>query len=88
MKPPLLNSKTVCQWLGIAPATLSRMVHSKKIPFILLTTGKRKMVVRFEEAALQAWLDRWSRGPAPPKAKENAPHSTHSLEVSKGDFLP
>jgi excisionase family DNA binding protein len=65
---PLLNSKAVCELLDIKPATLSRMVHSNRIPYVLLGTGKKKMTVRFREEELEAWLDRRSRGPAP-KAK-------------------
>jgi len=61
----LLDSKAVCTILGIKPPTLSRMVHSNRIPFVLLSTGKKKMTVRFKEEELEAWIDRRSRGPAP-----------------------
>jgi excisionase family DNA binding protein len=62
---PLLNSKAVCEILGVAPATLSRMVHSNRIPFVLLSTGKTKLTVRFREEELERWLDRRSRGAVP-----------------------
>jgi excisionase family DNA binding protein len=62
---PLLNSKAVCTLLDIKPATLSRMVHSGRIPYVLLGTGKKKLTVRFREEELERWLDRRSRGPAP-----------------------
>jgi excisionase family DNA binding protein len=59
---PLLNSKTVCEILGISPAVLSRMVHSNRIPYVLLSGGKTKLTVRFREDELEKWLDRRSRG--------------------------
>ena len=59
---PLLNSKAVCQLLGISPTVLSRWVHANKIPYVLLTSGKKKLVVRFREDELELWLDRRSRG--------------------------
>jgi excisionase family DNA binding protein len=62
---PLLDSKAVCELLGVAPATLSRMVRSKKIPYVLLGTGKKKLTVRFRQEVLEQWLDRRSRGPVP-----------------------
>jgi excisionase family DNA binding protein len=65
---PLLNSKAVCELLGIKPPTLSMMVHSNRIPYVLLGSGKKKLTVRFKEEELEAWIDRRSRGPAP-KAK-------------------
>jgi hypothetical protein len=34
----LLNSKAVCEILDVKPATLSRMVHSNRIPYVLLGT--------------------------------------------------
>lgn len=67
---PLLNSKAVCQILDIKPATLSRMVHANKIPFVLLGAGKKKLTVRFREEELENWLTRRSRGPVP-KAVSN-----------------
>jgi predicted site-specific integrase-resolvase len=51
---PLLNTKSVCQILGVSPAVLSRWVHSNKIPYVLLTSGKKKLVVRFREEELEA----------------------------------
>jgi hypothetical protein len=62
---PLLNSKSVCQILGVSPTVLSRWVHSNKIPYVLLTSGKKKLVVRFREDELELWLDRRSRGAVP-----------------------
>jgi excisionase family DNA binding protein len=67
---PLLNTKSVCQILGVSPAVLSRWVHSNKIPYVLLTSGKKKLVVRFREEELEAWLNRRSRG-AVPKLRSN-----------------
>jgi excisionase family DNA binding protein len=66
----LLNSKDVCAVLGVSPAVLSRWVHSNKVPYILLTSGKKKLVVRFREEDLEAWLKRRSRG-AMPKLRSN-----------------
>jgi hypothetical protein len=40
-------------------------VHANKIPYVLLTAGKKKLVVRFKEEELERWLDRRSRGPVP-----------------------
>ena len=59
---PLLNSKAVCELLDVSPAALSRMVHSNRIPYVLLTSGKTKLTVRFREEELEKWLDRRSRG--------------------------
>ena len=42
---PLLDSKAVCEILGIKPPTLSRMVHANKIPYVLLGVGQKKMTV-------------------------------------------
>jgi excisionase family DNA binding protein len=77
---PLLNSKAVCQLLGISPAVLSRWVHANKIPYVQLTAGKKKLVVRFKENELEAWLDRRSRG-AVPKPPANLSRDDHALEV-------
>ena len=44
---PLLNSKAVCEILAVSPAVLSRMVHSNRIPYVLLSGGKTKLTVRF-----------------------------------------
>jgi excisionase family DNA binding protein len=95
---PLLNSQAVCEVLGITAPTLSRMVHSGKIPHILLTSGKKKLIVRFREEELQSWLDRRSRG-ALPKAKGETRtdklgngsigktlEPVHSFQGSKGEF--
>lgn len=62
---PLLSSKDVCQILGVSPAVLSRWVHANKVPYVLLTSGKKKLIVRFREDELEAWLDRRSRGAVP-----------------------
>jgi excisionase family DNA binding protein len=59
---PLLDSKEVCLILSIKPSTLSRMVHSNRIPYVLLGTGKKKLTVRFREDELEKWLERRSRG--------------------------
>jgi excisionase family DNA binding protein len=59
---PLLNSKTVCELLDISAATLSRMVRMNRIPYVLLGTGRRKLIVRFREAELEAWVERRTRG--------------------------
>jgi excisionase family DNA binding protein len=68
----LLDTQQVCDVLSIKPPTLSRMVHSGKIPHILLGTGKKKWSVRFRRQEIEAWLTRRSRGPAPiPKASSN-----------------
>jgi excisionase family DNA binding protein len=93
---PLLNSKAVCEILGIKAPTLSRMVHSNRIPFILLGTGKKKLTVRFREEELEAWLDRRSRGPAPrtrtngeireDRKTKRGPEPAHLLEGSKGQL--
>jgi excisionase family DNA binding protein len=58
----LLNSKAVCELLGISAATLSRMVRTNRIPYVLLGTGRQKLMVRFREADLEAWVERRSRG--------------------------
>ena len=59
---PLLNSKAVCELLDISAATLSRMVRTNRIPYVLLGTGRRKLIVRFREAELEAWIERRTRG--------------------------
>ena len=59
---PLLNSNTVCELLGISAATLSRMVRTNRIPYVLIGTGRRKLIVRFREAELEAWIVRRTRG--------------------------
>lgn len=69
---PLLNSKAVCGILGVSAAVLSRMVHANRIPFVLLSTGKKKMTVRFKEEELEAWVTRRSRGAAPKLRKNDA----------------
>jgi excisionase family DNA binding protein len=71
MIKPLLNSTTVCQVLGISPATLSRMVRANRIPFVLIGTGKKKINVRFREEELEAWLTRRSRGAVARSASSN-----------------
>jgi excisionase family DNA binding protein len=88
---PLLTSKAVCALLGITPATLSRMVHSKRIPHVILTAGRRKLVVRFKEDDLEAWINRRSRGPAPKgNGKDNdrqdpaTPSTDHHVQRSRG----
>ena len=59
---PLLNSKAVCELLSVSPATLSRMVKSGRIPYVLLGTGRLKKTVRFKEDELEAWVQRRTRG--------------------------
>jgi excisionase family DNA binding protein len=59
---PLLNAKAVCALLGVSAATLSRMIHAKKIPYVLLGNGQKKLIVRFKEDELEAWIARRSRG--------------------------
>ena len=66
---PLLNSKGVCQLLGISAATLSRMVASKTIPFVLISVGKRKQMVRFVEEEVERWIVTRSRGPRRSKGR-------------------
>jgi excisionase family DNA binding protein len=88
---PLLNSKAVCTLLDIKPATLSRMVHSNRIPYVLLGTGKKKLTVRFREEELERWLDRRSRGPAPKangelREERKTPEPAPSFQGSKGAF--
>ena len=61
----LLNSRDVCQLLLISPATLSRMVRSNRIPYVLLGKGKVKLAVRFREDELERWIARRSRGAVP-----------------------
>jgi excisionase family DNA binding protein len=86
---PLLDSKAVCEILGIKPPTLSRMVHANKIPYVLLGTGKKKLTVRFREAELEVWLDRRSRGALPKTkhgaimANEEAPKGLRKTEPEK-----
>ena len=59
---PLLTSKAVCALLNVSAATLSRMVHAKKIPHVLLGNGKKNLIVRFREDELEAWITRRSKG--------------------------
>lgn len=59
---PLLTCKDVCKWLAVSNATLCRMVRSKSIPHIVVRAGKRKLIVRFREKALEEWARRRSRG--------------------------
>ena len=59
---PLLSSKAVCELLDISAATLSRMVRTNRIPYVLIGTGRRKLIVRFREAELEAWIERRTRG--------------------------
>jgi hypothetical protein len=54
---PLLNSKAVCEILDIKRATLSRMVHAGKIPYVLLGTGRKKLTVSFEEELSGGWTE-------------------------------
>ena len=68
----LLKSDAVCELLSISPATLSRMVASNRIPFILINVGKRKKSVRFSEAELERWIERRSRGAVPQISKPAA----------------
>jgi len=77
---PLLNSKAVCQLLGVSPAVLSRMVHANKIPYVLLSSGKKKLTVRFREEELERWLDRRSRGAVP-----KASLSLKDVDKNQGD---
>lgn len=63
----LLTSKQVSELLSISLATVSRMVRSNRLPFILIGSGKKKKTVRFVETQLNAWCARRSRGAVPPK---------------------
>src|SRR5512142_3249349 len=62
----LLTCGEVCQLLHVSPATLSRMVASNRIPYVLMSSGKTKKTVRFSEAELERWIERRSRGAVPP----------------------
>jgi len=62
---PLLTSRAVCELLNISAATLSRMIKTNRIPYILMSSGKTKNSVRFSEAELERWIERRSRGAVP-----------------------
>jgi excisionase family DNA binding protein len=60
---PLLTPQAVCTIFEISRPTLSRLVRSKKIPYVLLSAGIKKLTVRFREEDLEQWLIRKSIGP-------------------------
>jgi excisionase family DNA binding protein len=57
---PLLTSKAVSALLNISRSTLSRMVRSKAIPYVLVSSGVKKLNVRFREEDLEQWVNRRS----------------------------
>jgi excisionase family DNA binding protein len=78
---PTLNSKRVCELLGISRATLSRMVRAGEIPYILRRQGKRKRMVMFNEALLERWLTSRTRvaaGMRVPSLRRQAPNGINT----------
>jgi len=52
----LLTPKDLGAALKLSLATISRMCASGQLPAILIASGKRKRVYRFDEAEIEAWL--------------------------------
>jgi hypothetical protein len=50
--------------LQVSPATMSRLVALKEIPFVVIQSGRRKKTVRFRWRDVERWLALRSRGPS------------------------
>jgi excisionase family DNA binding protein len=59
----LLTVKEVSAYTGLAPDTIYKMVSQKRIPFTRV--GR---LVKFEQAALDAWLKQQTVMPIAPKS--------------------
>jgi excisionase family DNA binding protein len=57
----LLTVKDVSEYTGLAPDTIYKMVSQRRIPFT-----KVGRLVKFEQAALDAWLNQHSVMPKSP----------------------
>ena len=57
-----LTVKEVSEYIGIAVDTIYKMVNQRRIPFV-----KVGRLVKFDQAALDAWLKQHTVMPMPPK---------------------
>jgi len=58
----LLDINEVAEFLGISKDTLYKMVNQRRIPFV-----KVGRLLRFERAALDAWIRQHAEMPMPPQ---------------------
>ena len=63
MLPKLLSVKEVSEFTGLAPDTIYKMVSQRRIPFTKV--GK---LVKFNQAALDAWLKQHTVVPVAPRS--------------------
>jgi excisionase family DNA binding protein len=52
----LLKPEEIANILGVSRSTAMRMLHESQIPTIRLRAGKRKNILRVDEAALERWI--------------------------------
>jgi excisionase family DNA binding protein len=52
----LLDASAVARWLGIARATVYEQAARGVLPCLKLWKGKRRTLIRFERAAVEAFL--------------------------------
>jgi hypothetical protein len=68
----VLTQSQIGSVLQVSPATMSRLVASKEIPFVVIQSGRRKKMVRFRWRDVERWLASRSRGPS--RSNRNGAH--------------
>src|SRR6266498_3567630 len=59
----LLTQSQIGAVMQMSNSTVSRMVNSNQIPYVLIRAGRRKKDVRFRWREIEQWLTIRSRGP-------------------------
>ena len=54
--PNLWTPKDLAEYLNVSPKSVYRWIQERSVPHILLASGKRKETIRFQPAAIDAWL--------------------------------
>jgi excisionase family DNA binding protein len=78
----LLTIEELSSLLGVEVSTLYIWTHRKTIPFIKL--GK---FIRFEEAAIQTWLQQKTIEPDQPQPQARTKPNRKAYKTTSGDFI-
>ena len=54
----LQTPREVGEMLRVSESTVLRMAYTGDLPFILLRSGKRKKIIRFDPVKVQMWLEK------------------------------
>ena len=54
----LQTPKDISDLLQVSESTVLRMAYSGDLPYILLRSGKRKKIIRFDLVKVKGWLEK------------------------------